>query len=556
MRLLTPVLAVALVATSGGCARLNFLKGPTVPRERGDLTVELGPAFAPAASAVGSATTATDWLTYNGTLTGERWAALDEIDRHTVSGLRLVCRFRTGERVPMQSGPVVIGETVYFTSARHTWAIDASTCSLRWVARYDYRPGPPFDLRVNRGVAYLDGRLFRGANDGRVYALDALTGRELWNVRAADSKRGETFPAAPVAWRGKVFIGNAGGDNLGVTGRMMAFDAATGGRLWTFEIVPRAGPDAATWPAESEVVPRGGGATWTSYALDTLAGLIYVPTGNAGPDFLDSLRPGSNLHTVSVIALDMETGFLRASYQLLERDYHDWDVSAAPVLIRTRAGSALIVEAGKDGHVYGIEHGGAFRYRVPVTTLANVDAPLTAEGTRFCPGVNGGVEWNGPSYSRSSDMLYVGAIDWCTTVKVMPADSLRGRDGMPWTGSANRFEPFGKPDSSRRGWLTALDAETGRIAWRREWATPLVAGVTSTGGGLVFTADLAGNVLAFDDRNGTLLWQDRIGLPVGGGIVTYAVRGKQYLAVAAGLHAPMTWKIESPPAELLIYALP
>ena len=182
--------------TTGGCAGLNFLKGPTVPRERGDLTVDLGPAFAPAASAVGSATTATDWLTYNGTLTGERWAALDEIDRRTVSGLRPVCRFRTGERVPMQSGPVVIGETVYFTSARHTWAVDASTCSLRWAARYDYRPAPPFDLRVNRGVAYLDGKLFRGANDGRVYALDALTGRELWNVRAADSKRGETFPAA------------------------------------------------------------------------------------------------------------------------------------------------------------------------------------------------------------------------------------------------------------------------------------------------------------------------------------------------------------------------
>ena len=114
----------------------------------------------------------------------ERWAALDEIDRRTVSGLRPVCRFRTGERVPMQSGPVVIGETVYFTSARQTWAVDASTCSLRWAARYDYRPGPPFDLRVNRGVAYLDGKLFRGANDGRVYALDALTGRELWNVRA------------------------------------------------------------------------------------------------------------------------------------------------------------------------------------------------------------------------------------------------------------------------------------------------------------------------------------------------------------------------------------
>ncbi|MGH7579164.1 MAG: PQQ-binding-like beta-propeller repeat protein, partial [Gemmatimonadales bacterium] len=278
-------------------------------------------------------------------------------------------------------------------------------------------------------------------------------------------------------------------------------------------------------PAETEVVPRAGGATWTSYAVDTAAGLVYLPTGNAAPDFLGSLRPGRNLHTVSVIALDAATGALRASYQLLERDWHDWDAAAAPLLIRTRSGAPLVIEAGKDGHVYGIEPDGEFRYRVPVTTLANVEAPLTPEGTRFCPGVNGGVEWNGPSYSNSSGMLYVGAIDWCTTVKVMHPDSLRGRDGMPWTGSSSRFQPFGEPDSARHGWLTALDAETGRTLWRYHSATPLVAGVTSTRGGVVFTGDLDGNVLAFDDRKGTLLWKEGTGLPIGGGVVTYGGRG-------------------------------
>jgi alcohol dehydrogenase (cytochrome c) len=138
----------------------------------------------------------------------------------------------------------------------------------------------------------------------------------------------------------------------------------------------------------------------------------------------------------------------------------------------------------------------------------------------------------------------------------MDPDSLKGRDGMPWTGSAARFQPFGQPDSTRRGWLTALDGETGRVLWRYESATPLVAGVTSTQGGLVFTGDLDGNLLAFDDREGRLLWKSDIGLPIGGGIVTYSVNGKQYLAVAAGMHAPVTWKLESEPAELLIYALP
>jgi alcohol dehydrogenase (cytochrome c) len=550
------VCGMGLAAALSGCSYLNFLKPPTVPRERGEHTVQRGSAFAPEGARRGLAGADGNWLTYNRTLTGERWAPLAQIDRANVSSLREVCRFRTGDRMPMQAGPVVVDGTLYFTSAEHTWAIDAATCDLRWKARYDYRPGPPFDLRVNRGVGYLDGRLFRGANDGRVYALDAATGRELWNVRAADPKRGETFPAAPVAWRGRVYIGNAGGDNLGVTGRMMAFDAATGGLLWSFDIVPRVGHAAASWPAETERVPRSGGATWTSYAVDTVAGLVYVPTGNAAPDFLDALRPGRNLHTVSVIALDAATGVLRASYQLLERDYHDWDAAAAPLLITTAAGSRLVIEAGKDGHVYGIEPGGTFRYRVPVTTLENVDAPLTPEGTRFCPGVNGGVEWNGPSYSHSSGLLYVGAIDWCTTVKVMHPDSLRGRDGMPWTGSTSRFQPFGTPDSTRRGWLTALDAETGRVKWRYASATPLVAGVTSSAGGIVFTGDLEGTMLAFDDRTGAVLWREKTGLPVGGGVVTYRVGGKQYVAAAAGLHAPVTWRLKSPPAELLIYALP
>jgi alcohol dehydrogenase (cytochrome c) len=170
--------------------------------------------------------------------------------------------------------------------------------------------------------------------------------------------------------------------------------------------------------------------------------------------------------------------------------------------------------------------------------------------------VNGGVEWNGPSYSPSTGLLYVGAIDWCTTVKVTHPDSLRGRDGLPWTGSAERFRPFGTPDSTRRGWLTAVEAEGGRVRWRYESPTPLVAGMTATAGGLVFTGDLEGNVLAFDAERGAVLWRDSTGLPVGGGVVSYVAGGRQRIAVAAGLHAPVTWKLESDPAGLLVYALP
>ena len=545
-----------LLAVAGtACARLAFLKAPSVPRERGSSVTETGPAFAPEPVRA-TADTVSDWAGYNNTYTGSRFSPLREITPSNVRSLAPVCTYELGERAPMESGPVVVNGTLYVTTAENTYALDAASCALRWKHRYSYTPKPPFDLKVNRGVAFLNGRLFRGSNDGRVYALDAWTGKELWNVAAGDPSMGETFPAAPVAWRNLVFIGNAGGDNFGVTGRMMAFDSDSGGRRWSFDLVPQSGSGAESWPSSTETVPKGGAASWTTYALDTLSGTIYVPTGNSAPDFLPQVRPGANLYAYSVVALDVETGALRAHYPILSRDIHDWDVAAAPMLVTTRSGHRLLVVAGKDGHVYGIDLASQTRrYVTAVTTIDNVNAPLTAQGTRFCPGVNGGVEWNGPSYSPLTNTLYVNAIDWCTTVKVAPPEKLEGKDGLPWTGSSELEHPFGTPDSTRRGWLTALNADDGRVRWRYASPTPLVAGITATAGGVVFTGDLNGDAMAFDAGGGQLLWRSNTGQPIGGGIVSYAVNGRQFIAVASGLHAPVTWKLKSTPAKIVVYAL-
>jgi alcohol dehydrogenase (cytochrome c) len=546
---------VALLLATGGCARLNFLKSPSVPRPRGESKTVSGPAF----GAEPGRTTpdpVSDWAGYNNTYTGERFSPLAQITPQNVDSLQPACTFDLGERASMQSGPVVIDGTLYITTAEATYAIDAATCALRWKHTYRYSPHPPFDLKVNRGVAYLNGRVFRGANDGRVYALDAWTGKELWNVVAGDPHRGETFPAAPVAWGDLVFLSNAGGDNFGVTGRMMAFDARTGGRVWSFDLAPQAGPAGSSWPPATEIVPKGGSASWTSYALDTVTGTIYVPTGNAAPDFLPEVRPGANLYAYSVVALDARTGAFRMHYPVLAHDFHDWDVAAAPALVTTRSGEALLVVGGKDGHLYGIERAsGKKRYATRVTTIQNVDAPFTREGTRFCPGVNGGVEWNGPTYSPRTNTLYVNAIDWCTTVKVEPPSKLEGKDGLPWTGSSELMHPFGTPDSSRRGWLTAVDADNGSVRWQYASATPLVAGITATGGGLVFTGDLNGNVLAFEADSGGIVWRSSTGQPIGGGVASYAVGGKQYIAVASGLHAPLTWQLKSTPAKVVVFTL-
>ena len=545
-----------LLMYAAACARLAFLKGPSVPRERGTGSTEIGPAFAPEPVRATLDTTS-DWAGYNNSYTGSRFSPLHQISPGNVGSLTRVCTFELGERTPMESGPVVVNGTLYLTTAENTYAIDARTCGLRWKHTYRYTPKPPFDLKVNRGVAFLNGRLFRGANDGRVYALEAWTGKEVWNVAAGDPSRGETFPAAPVAWRDLVFMGNAGGDNFGVIGRMMAFDAASGGRRWSFDLVPESGAPAESWPPSTETVPRGGAASWTTYALDTASGTVYVPTGNSAPDFLPELRPGANLYAYSIVALDARTGAFRAHYPILSRDFHDWDVAAAPLLITSRAGRRLLVVAGKDGHVYGIELASKTRrYATPVTTIDNIDAPLTREGTRFCPGVNGGVEWNGPTYSPLTNTLYVNAIDWCTTVSVDPPEKLEGKDGLPWTGSSELEHPFGVPDSTRRGWLTALDADDGTVRWQYPSPTPLVAGITSTAGGLVFTGDLSGDVLAFDAGDGRILWRSNTGQPIGGGIISYAVNDRQFIAVASGLHAPVTWQLKTSPARVVVYGLP
>lgn len=286
------LIGIMLSLALGGCSGVRLLLAPpSEPPPKGASTTVRGPAYAPDASRHGAVDPATAWAAYNRTLAGDRYSPLAQITRANVESLRRVCAFQLDRAVNMQSGLLAIGGTLYFTTLEDTYAVDAADCKLRWRHTYHLAREPPFDPnQVNRGLGWLDGRLFRGSNDGRLYALDAATGEELWNVPIGDPETGETFPAAPVAWNGRVYIGNAGGDYFGVTGRMMAFDAATGGRLWSANLVPTAGPANQTWPPGTAVHPKAGGTTWTSYAIDTRRSLLYVPTGNAAPDFSD-VRP-------------------------------------------------------------------------------------------------------------------------------------------------------------------------------------------------------------------------------------------------------------------------
>jgi alcohol dehydrogenase (cytochrome c) len=289
----------------------------------------------------------------------------------------------------------VVQGVLYFTTYNTTFAIDASTCALKWKFS---RPGSPGGLGVNRGIAFEGGKLFRGVGNAHILALDASTGQPAWEVSIGDPKKGESVPMAPLTWNGMVFAGNAGGDVFGVTGRIYALSAADGHELWHFNVVPDSGPARATWKNISEQNPATGGATWTTYSLDPDAGVLWVCTGNVAPDFLLSLHAGDNLYTTSVLALDAKTGTLLGYVQPVKKDFHDWDMTAAPALIRTRGGRHVAAAAGKDGMLYGIDRSNVTSssktpsaplkivYSTPVTTRFNVKAPLnTTTETRFCP---------------------------------------------------------------------------------------------------------------------------------------------------------------------------
>jgi PQQ-dependent dehydrogenase (methanol/ethanol family) len=501
------------------------------------------------------------WATYNRTLTSERYVPLDQINKTNVAGLKEVCRYDLDVDASFQTGPLVVGPTMYGTTQTDTFAIDAATCQQKWRVHEDAKLGLP----VNRGVAYLDGRLFRGLQNGHVIAYDAATGRKLWNQTIADPKKGESVPAAPIAWNGLVFIGNAGGDRYEGRGRMYALDAATGKIVWETYMVPSEGPPPAnnermqaiaraSW-GNAKGIPISGGATWTSYSLDTDKGLLYVPGGNPSPDFLKDVRPGDDLFTDSVVILDAKTGTYRAHYQLVPEDFHDWDVASAPTLFTSKAGRHMLAATPKDGQLYAYDRDtGKRMYVIAITRRENADVPLSTKPVRFCPGSSGGAEWNGPAYSPDTNLLYSGAEDWCSTVRVIdPSKPASVSLGQQWTGSGDG-NLFGTHDPNWGGFVNAIDADTGKMKWRYRTTAPVLSGITPTKGGLVFAGDLGSHAWAFDADTGKILWQTELPGAAGGGVVSYMENGKQYVAFAAGTRSPI-FPVAPASAKIAVFAL-
>ena len=487
----------------------------------------------------------TGWAMYNMGYDGVRSSPLTQITVKNVATLRPVCRVKLGEEGTLQAGPVAVGETLFVTTAHSTAALNATTCRPIW--RF-VDPPTKLDVNpVNRGVAYLDGRVFRGTPDARLVALSSDSGQVLWNIKVGDPSLGAFTSSAPIAWHGMVYIGLAGGD-WGIRGRVMAFDAETGKEKWRFWTIPMGKERGAeTWHIP-ETAQHGGGAMWTSYTLDTTTGELFVPTGNPAPDFNPTSRPGDNLFTNSVVVLDAMSGALRWWYQVSPNDGFDYDLGAAPVLYKGRSGDSRVLLASKDGNIYALDRRShQLKFKTPITTISK-EAPLpTAAGVHACPGPLGGVEWNGPAFDASTHTFFVGAVDWCAIFSLGPPEYTKG--SLYW---ATNVVPVST--DTARGWLTAVDAEDGRVRWKFRAPAPIVAGVTHTAGGLLFTGDLHGNFYAFDAATGRVAYETNLGGAIAGGVMTYAVDGRQYVAAPAGNISRGTFGVLGSPT-LIVMAL-
>jgi alcohol dehydrogenase (cytochrome c) len=522
-------------------AQADFVRGARglVPRGRGPTQAELSAA----------AENSRDWLYHTHDYSGTRHVDLDQIDATNVARLAPACVFQVGEAGPFQTGPIVYEGVMYVTALRSTVALDAATCRPLW--RHEWEPRGRWLGINNRGVAIKDGRVVRATSDGYLFALDAADGELLWARRIGDSSVGETFTMPPLIYDDLIVIGPAVSE-YGIEGWLAAFRLDNGEPVWHFNTVPGARDGTGTW-GNPEGIRLGGGAIWSPLSFDPETEDLFVAVSNPAPDLPAHLRPGLNLYTNSVVALDIRTGELRWHDQLVPNDYHDWDVTQVSPLITTQVGGRernLVVTAGKDGFLRVLDRDSRERlYEAAVARIENQDIPLTREGVHSCPGVNGGVLWSGPAYDPAAGLLYVGAIDWCSTFGLV--EDVRFVPGQMYLGGTVR------PDAEQSGRVTAVDASDGSVRWTYTSELPVLGAVTTTSGGVVFVGELTGDLVALDAESGEVLRRFYTGGPIGAGVVSYMVDGRQYVAVASGDPSILNWRLEHDGAPtVLVFALP
>ena len=531
----------AYIATlKGGTAKqAAALEAPSEPTVTGPTQAELD----------ASAKSTDSWLYASKDYAGARYVALDQITPKNAASLHPVCIYRSDFTGTTQTSPIIYKNVMYLTFENATVAVNASTCRPIWT--HIWQPKGKQIVKTNRGAAIKDGRLVRAMPDGNLVALDMGTGKELWAQQIASADNNQYMSAPPLVYKNMVIIGPSGAD-YGQKSWVGAFKLESGEKIWKFNLIPDPGePGAESWN-NPDGLKYGGGSIWTPFSLDIASGVLYVPVGNPAPDFFGPARPGDNLYTNSIVALDITTGKLIWYRQMVPHDQHDSDLSQVSPLFDINAKNKLrrvVAVSGKDGLLRLLDRDTHDElYFVEITTRENVDAPPTPEGVHRCPGLLGGMEWSGPAYDRKRGLLFVPAVDWCGTFKQFPT-APPFQQYQHYYGGAVTSDPQEKA----KGWLNAIDAATGAVRWKYDAPSPMVAGVVATAGGVVFTGNLKNDFLAIDEATGKVLYSFNTGGSIGGGVVSYATDGKQYVATTSGTVSAFFGG--SGPSAVVIFAL-
>jgi alcohol dehydrogenase (cytochrome c) len=487
-----------------------------------------------------------NWTSYNGDYSGRRYSSLQQISTSNVARLAAAWVFHPGNSQSLEVTPIVVRGVMFITSSNDVFALDARTGRELWHFHRPVSSGLLDDAAAhkNRGVGVWQNYVFVETDDAHLIKLDARSGNLLWDVTYADKSKHYGATSAPLVVKDAVIVGTSGGDS-GVRGFVAAYDAATGKLKWRFWTIPGPGEfGSSSWPGDSYL--QGGGTTRMPGSYDPQLNTLYWTTSNAAPDFVGASRPGDDLYTACVLALDPDTGKLKWYFQFTPHDLFDYDAVETPVLLDSEENGSirhLLVQANRNGFFYVLDRiDGRFLRATPFVEKLNwatgIDAagrPIltgripTAQGTNICPGIDGATNWFSPAYNPATGLFYVMALESCNLFLSKPEEFVKGQTFY----NTGTVLPRGERPQKI---LLAISVESGKRAWSypqtgqgNSWG-----GTLTTAGGLVFFADDANSFEAVEATSGRALWHFHTGQTIRASPMSYAVAGVQYVAIAAG----------------------
>jgi PQQ-dependent dehydrogenase (methanol/ethanol family) len=502
-----------------------------------------------------------NFLHTNGNYHQTRYYPARQINTENVKKLRPAWIFQTEVVDSLETSPIVVNGIMYVTTSfNHVYALNARTGEQIWHHKHNMGPVTTYCCGPNnRGVAVHGDKVFMGTLDAKLVALDAKTGKQIWETQIAEPELGYSETMAPTVVDNMVLIGTNGGE-YGIRGFVKAFDTESGELKWTFHTIPEdsqgtwkthdaTGRDMhrdieaerAAYAKKGDPYETLGGGVWQNPAVDLETRRIYFVVGNPSPDLDGSLRPGDNLYTDSLVAVDLDTGEYVCHFQYIAHDVWDLDSVSPPIItaVKNKAGNDIkgILHGGKTGYVYvhDAKDCSLVRFSAPMVSQEGRWTLPTPEGARMLPGANGGVEWSPMAIDPNLRLTYAINLHQPMTYTVR---STPYPEGKLWLGGS--FDVI--PEEEQWGNVTAVNYDTGKIRWKVRTEQPMIGGILATAGGLVFTGEGNGLFKAYDSETGSELWRFQAGAGVNAPPSSYTVDGQQYIVVGAGGNAQLNYK--------------